>query len=64
MNRNHISRRELIIRMGMEYHAEIANRVSGWLKGKSNPSKLMIDRMLKATGMTYEELFAREEEHE
>ena len=39
----------------------VYSNLSKFLKGASNPSQASIDKILKATGMTYEEAFWREE---
>lgn len=63
MNRNRISRNELLRRMGESVHPEKIARLSDCMNGKYEPRKSMIDKLIKATGMSYEVLFAREEDH-
>lgn len=61
MNDNKISRNELLRRMGVTVHSNNSGRLSTYMRGQCDPRKDFIDRMLKATGMTYEKLFYRED---
>lgn len=61
MNSNRISRSELLRRMGEGVHPEAIVRLRDWMLGKYDPRKSMIDKLLAATGMSYEVLFAKEE---
>ena len=60
MNRNKVSRRELLRRMGLTTHARNYNRVASYLRGDAQPRKQYIDKMLEVTGLTYEEMFYTE----
>lgn len=62
MNENEVSRSELIRRMGGLPHSETSSRISAYLRGKRFPLKGTIDRLIKATGLTYELLFEEESE--
>jgi hypothetical protein len=57
MNDNQITRTEFLKRMGLSDCADNRSRLSGYMKGKCYPQKKYIDKMLAATGLTYEELF-------
>ena len=61
MNEHKVSRNELIRRMGLTANPKNSNRLSFYMRGENDPRKDYIDRMLKATGMTYEKLFYRED---
>ena len=61
MNDNKVSRNELLRRMGITVHPNNSGRLSSYMRGQCEPRKDFIDRMLKATGMTYEKLFYRED---
>ena len=58
MNENKVSRMEFVRRMGYEAIPPAAVRFSDIMKGRLHPRKPYIDRMMKVTGMTYEKLFA------
>lgn len=62
LNTNKISKKEFIRRMGNIPGGTNSMNLDSWLKGKTYPSKQNIDKMLIVTGLTYEELFYREEE--
>ena len=57
MNDNEVTRSELLRRMGELPHSEANSRLSTYLRGKQYPRKSTIDKLLKATGLTYEKLF-------
>ena len=57
MNKNKVSRSEFVRRMGLQSLPENIIRFSRILRGEIELKKKEIDRMLKITGMTYEELF-------
>lgn len=57
MNKNEVSRSEFVRRMGLLSLSENILRFSRILRGETDLKKTDIDRMLKVTGMTYEELF-------
>ena len=60
MNENRVNRTELLRRMGkLGVPAEL-DILRRWLNGKTHPRKRDIDRMLRATGLTYEQMFAEE----
>ncbi len=65
MNDNKVSRYELVRRMGLiTSQTEFVNRMSDYMRGVSEPKKWFIDKLLEATGMTYEVLFYKGEEEE
>lgn len=57
MNDNKISASELVRRMYLEPLPENINRLRNVMRGGGNPRKDYIDRMIAATGMTYQKLF-------
>lgn len=57
MNENKVSRKELLRRMGLTGNPGNYERLASYLRGDAHPRKQYIDRMLAATGMTYEKLF-------
>lgn len=61
MNENEITRNEFIRRMNLAISGGNSERFSSYFKGKCDPPKKTIDKMLQVTGMTYEELFYRED---
>jgi transcriptional regulator with XRE-family HTH domain len=62
MNDNKISEAELLRRMGCTPYATMCQRMSNYLRGRNDPPKYIIDKMIAATGMKYEEIFYREDE--
>ena len=60
MNNNHISRMELVRQMYGEVLPQAYGRVRAFLNGDVHMhiNKYMLDRILKVTGLTYEQLFA------
>jgi transcriptional regulator with XRE-family HTH domain len=56
MNENKVSRSEFLRRCGLLPLGENLARFHRILRGNIEPRKTDIDRMLKVTGMTYEEL--------
>lgn len=62
LNTNRISKKEFVRRMGNIPGGTNCTNLDSWLKGVTYPSKQNIDLMLMVTGLTYEELFYREEE--
>lgn len=62
MTENGVSRSELIRRMGLDYSIEyFVMRLSRCMKDEEDPKKWFIDKMLEVTGMTYEQMFYRED---
>lgn len=62
MNENRISKSELCRRMYGDVGPENHHRISLILSGKkTNFFKSVIDRLIEATGLSYEELFSEEE---
>jgi hypothetical protein len=47
--------------IGMDASSTNYNNVYGWMRGRCYPTKKNIDRILEATGLTYEQLFYQEE---
>lgn len=62
MNDNKVSRSELVRQMGLEAYPKNIVNLSSVIVGKTSPRKAYIDRMLRATGMTYETLFYTEKQ--
>lgn len=60
MNDNKVSRSEFTRIIYGENHPENSQRLRRCLMGLSQPRKNIIDKILLATGMTYEEAFYRE----
>jgi len=60
MNDNKVSYNELLRRMGQTPYPEMCSKLSTWTSGKNDPPKVWIDRMIAATGLPYEVLFAKE----
>lgn len=61
MNDNKVSIKELLRMMGKTPYVNTCKNMSGYLRGENDPPKVIIDDMLKATGLTYEEMFYRED---
>lgn len=59
-NENRMTYMKFFKAMDLEYHAANINRFKTYIKGKSNPRKKYIDKLITTTGMTYEQLFYRE----
>lgn len=57
MNDNKISIAEALRRMGFSTSTNNSNMLSCVLRGKHNPRKEMIDKLIGLTGLTYEKLF-------
>lgn len=57
MNENSISRNEFVRMMGLPTEGETLARLRSYMTGESNPPKVYIDRMIRATGMDYQTLF-------
>lgn len=62
MNKHSVSLTELIRRMygRNKYCAVLSTRLRAYLNGTNNMSMGLIDRILKTTGLTYEEAFCRD----
>ena len=61
MNENKISRKELIRRSGIYETTNHSSHLSYIMTGYAQPPKPTIDKLIAATGMPYEVLFARVE---
>ena len=61
LNKNKVSRSEFARRIGRLPSGNTTNTISAWFTGKCYPTKKTIDKILHATGLTYEELFAEED---
>ena len=61
LNENKVSRSELARRMDCAPVPRKSKGISEWLKGKNHPRKDSIDKLLAVTGLTYEQLFYRED---
>lgn len=57
MNANKVSMSELIRRCGLQAHPESVERYRNQLSGRTDLKKHMIDKILKVTGLTYEQAF-------
>lgn len=57
LNEKKITRKEFLWEMGESCAGRNVQRITGYFAGKHNPSKRIIDKMLKVTGLTYEEMF-------
>lgn len=62
LNDNKVCRNEMLRRMGLTQSGKSVDRLNCYFRGDAYPNKQNIDKMLAVTGMTYEELFAREED--
>ena len=60
LNKNKITKAELIRRLGLTLHYTHYTRVGYYLRGEHYPSKKMIDALLDMTGLTYEKFFKRD----
>ena len=60
MNEERCSRYELLRRMGLATVGVNLANLRKYMSGKYYPRKPYIDKLLKATGLTYEELFAED----
>ena len=61
LNENKITYRELQRRLGWEICSANYIYIGDWLRGKTYPRKKVIDKLLSATGLTYEKFFETEE---
>lgn len=61
LNENRITRNEFIRLMGLIPCANENIRFGFYFRGEHYPSKQTIDKMLAVTGLTYEQLFYRED---
>lgn len=59
-NRNRMTYPKFFVRMGMAYHATNIYQLKKYLSGERSPQKHYIDKLISATGLTYEEIFYRE----
>lgn len=62
MNENECSKTELLRKMGGNPWDCTLKRLSSWMQGEYDPPKREIDKILKVTGMTYEECFGGAED--
>jgi hypothetical protein len=62
MNDNHVSKGELLKRLFLTSESKNYSRLSTYMTGRCYPQKQMIDCILEVTGLTYEQLWAREGE--
>ena len=60
LNENGVSLQEFTRRMGEAGYVGNSSAVGTWFRGVCYPTKVSIDRILKVTGLTYEQLFATE----
>lgn len=64
MNKMKVGRVELLDRMNMVPGGQNIANLTNYMRGANYPNKQYIDRLLKVTGLTYEELFWREEDEQ
>lgn len=64
MNENQISRSELTQRLYGNGSSNNVYRVREYISGRLDPPKRFIDKLLKVAGMSYEVMFAKEENHD
>ena len=57
MNKNKVGRSELLRRVGLQPSANNHRRWGDHLRGRTDLSKSVIDKLLKVTGLTYEKAF-------
>lgn len=62
MNDEKCSRAELLRRMNLVAVSENCVRLGAYMKGEISPRKYVIDKLLSITGMTYEKMFAMEDD--
>jgi transcriptional regulator with XRE-family HTH domain len=62
INEEKCSRGELLRRMNLVPESENYTRLSCYMRGELSPRKYVIDKLLDITGMTYEKMFAMEDE--
>ena len=60
LNDNKITRKEFARMIGRVACANATNAISSWFRGRCYPTKPSIDKILAATGLTYDKLFERE----
>jgi len=61
MNENMVSKTAFIIKMGYCFHATTMSRYANKLKGNGSWEIDEINKLISMTGMTFEDLFRREE---
>lgn len=61
LNDNKVNKSEFARRCGLSNVSNNKNRLNCYLIGRCDPPKMMIDKILAATGMTYEQAFSKEE---
>ena len=64
LNENHILKRELLDRLEWEKCGANYSKVGRYLRGVCYPKKQIIDKLLSATGLTYEKFFETEKKEE
>lgn len=62
LNENRVCKRAFLQMMGCIPGGRNTENLNNWFKGKTYPNKQNIDLIIQITGLTYEELFYREEE--
>lgn len=61
MNENKVGKRELLRRCGLVCAPKNYDRFCSYFQGKVDPPKKTIDKILRVTGLTYEEAFGKVE---
>lgn len=62
LNENQITINDFARRIGLAQGGGSSSRINGYFKGSHYPQKDMIDKMIAVTGLSYEEMFYREED--
>lgn len=62
LNDNKVTRSEFVRRMNNRPAGQLVKEVGGWFRGNYYPLKSSIDKILEITGLTYEQLFERDED--
>lgn len=61
LNDNKITINEFARRMGLAQGGGSSSRIIGYFNGRNYPQKETIDKMIEVTGLSYEEMFYRED---
>ena len=61
LNENKVTVNEFVRRMGLAQTASTSNRIGDYFRGRMYPPKSAIDKMIAVTGLSYEEMFYRED---
>ena len=61
LNDNKVNKSEFARRCGFCNQSDRKKRLDGYLKGRCDPPKRVIDKILSVTGLTYEQAFSKKE---